>query len=85
VFLAVPLDFREAVECAAAAGQAGDPSLLADEAVTFEWAIAGLRLVGNTLFQMKRLELSRVVWERVSRTNPQDLEANFLLGKKFGL
>lgn len=80
VFLAVPLDFREAVECAAAAGQAGDLSLFAEEAEHFEWAITGLRLVGNTLFQMKRLELSREVWERVRERNPHDLEANLLLG-----
>jgi len=80
VFLAVPLDFREAVQCAAAAGQEGDLSLLGAEAVSFEWAIAGLRLVGNTLFQMKRLQLSRVVWERVRERNPQDLEANLFLG-----
>ena len=80
VFLAVPLDFHEAVECAAEAGQAGDLSLFAEEANSFEWAIAGLRLVGNTLFQMKRPKLSRVVWERVRERNPQDLEANLLLG-----
>jgi tetratricopeptide (TPR) repeat protein len=80
VFLAVPLDFREAVECAAAAGQAGDLSLFAEEAGHFEWAIAGLRLIGHTLFQMKRLELSRAVWERVRERNPHDLEANLLLG-----
>jgi hypothetical protein len=80
VFLAVPLDFREAVECAAAAEQAGDLSLFADEAFSFEWGIAGLRLVGNTLFQMKCAELSRVIWERVRERNAQDLEANLLLG-----
>ncbi len=80
VFLAVPLDFREAVECAAAAGQAGDLSLLAEEAGSFEWAITGLRLIGNTLFHMKRMELSRAVWERVRERNPYDLEANLLLG-----
>ena len=80
VFLAVPLDFHEAVECAAEAGQAGDLSLFAEEAGSFEWAIAGLRLVGNTLFQMKRPKLSRVVWERVRERNPQDLESNLLLG-----
>lgn len=80
VFLAVPLDFREAVECAAAAEQAGDLSLFAEEAGSFEWDIAGLRLVGNTLFQMRRLHLSRLVWERVRDRSPQDLEANLLLG-----
>lgn len=83
VFLAVPLDFREAVECAAAAEQAGDLSLFADEAFSFEWGIAGLRLVGNTLFQMKCAELSRVIWERVRERNAQDLEANLLLGTIF--
>ena len=79
-FLAVPLDFREAVERAAAEGRAGDLSLFAEEAGHFEWAITGLRLVGNTLFQMKRPELSREVWERVRERNPHDLEANLLLG-----
>jgi hypothetical protein len=80
VFLPVPLDFREAVEYAAAGGQAGDLSLFAEEAGSFEWAIAGLRLVGNTMFKMKRFELSRAVWERVRERNPYDLEANLLLG-----
>jgi hypothetical protein len=80
VFLALPLDFREAVEGAAAAGQAGDLSLLAEEASSFEWAITGLRLVGNTLFEMGRMELSRLVWERVRERNSHDLEANLLLG-----
>ena len=80
VFLPVPLDFREAVDYAAAAGQAGDLSLFAEEAGSFEWAIAGLRLVGITLFDMKRLELSRGVWERVRERNPYDLEANLRLG-----
>jgi tetratricopeptide (TPR) repeat protein len=80
VFLAVPPDFREAVDYAAAAGQAGDLSLFAEEAGSFVWAITGLRLVGNTLFRMRRLELSREVWERVRERNPHDLEANLLLG-----
>jgi hypothetical protein len=80
VFLAVPLDFREEVERAAAGGQAGDLSLLAEEAGNFEWAITGLRLVGNTLFGMKHWELSRAVWESVRDHNPFDLDANLLLG-----
>jgi tetratricopeptide (TPR) repeat protein len=80
VFLPVPLDFRESVEYAAAEGQAGDLSLLAEEAGSFEWAIAALRLIGNTLFQMKRHELSRTVWELVRDRTPYDLEANLLLG-----
>jgi hypothetical protein len=44
VYLALPLDFREAVEGTAAAGQAGDVSLLAEEASSFEWAITGCAL-----------------------------------------
>jgi hypothetical protein len=80
VFLPVPLDFREAVEHAAANLQAGDLSLLVEEAGGFEWAVAAQRLIGNTLFQMKRHELSRAVWERVRERNPYDLEANLLLG-----
>jgi hypothetical protein len=80
VFLAVPLDFREAVGYTVAAGQAGDLSLFADEASSFEWGIAGLRLIGNALFQMKYFELGCAVWERVRKRNPQDLEANLLLG-----
>ena len=55
-------------------------SLLAEEASSFEWAITGLRLVGNTLFEMGRMELSRLVWERVRERNSHDLEANLLLG-----
>lgn len=80
VFLPMPRDFRETVESAAAAGLAGDLSLLAEEVAGFEWGVTGLRLIGKTLFQMKRMELSRAVWERVRERNPDDLEANLLLG-----
>jgi tetratricopeptide (TPR) repeat protein len=80
VFLPVPLDFRESVELAAAEGRVGDLSLFAEEAGSFEWAISGLCLIGNPLFQMKRFDLSRAVWERVREWNPHDLEANLLLG-----
>ena len=80
VFLAVPLEFREDVERAAAAKQAGDLSLLAEEAGDFEWAITGLRLVGQQLFQLKHWDRSRAVWERVREAKPHDPEANLLLG-----
>src|SRR5262249_15326822 len=70
----------DAREHYAQAAEAGDVRLCAEEAGRFEWDIAGLRLVGNTLFQMRRLHLSRLVWERVRDRSPQDLEANLLLG-----
>ena len=80
VFLPVPLDFRESVELAAAEGRVGDLSLFAEEAGSFEWATSGLRLVGNILFEIRRLDLSRTVWEHVRERNPHDLEANLRLG-----
>ena len=80
VFLAVPMDFHEAVERAAADKQAGDLSLMAEEAGSFEWAITGLRLVGKSLFEIKAWERARAVWERVRERNPHDCEANLLLG-----
>ena len=79
-FLTMPRDFRETVEAAAAAGWAGDLSLLAEEAGSFEWGVTGLRLIGHSLFQMNRMELARAVWERVREKNGDDPEANLLLG-----
>lgn len=80
VFLPVPREFGEAVDRAAAEKVAGDLSLLAEEAETFEWAITGLRAIGRALFKLEHLERGRVVWERVRARKPDDLEANLDLG-----
>jgi len=80
VFLTVPLGFREEVERAAGARQAGDLLLLAAEATSFEWALTGLRLVGQKLFDLKHWDGCRTVWERVRERLPLDPEANLRLG-----
>jgi nucleotide-binding universal stress UspA family protein/tetratricopeptide (TPR) repeat protein len=79
-FLAVPLDFREEVERAAAARQVGDLELLADELQGFEWASEGLRVVGRALFGLRAFKGAGEVWEQVREIDTLDLEANTWLG-----
>ena len=80
VFLSVPRDFREDVEQAEKAVRAGDLSMLAEETAGFEWRIAGLRLLGKSLFEIAHWERSRAVWELVRDIKPLDPEANLKLG-----
>ncbi len=79
-FLIVPLDFREEVERAADNKQAGDLELLAEEAHGFQWEMGGLRVVGREQFNLRAYEGARETWEAVRDFNPNDIEANRLLG-----
>jgi hypothetical protein len=79
-FLAVPLDFREEVERAAAARELGDLDLLGVEAQGFEWESEGLRLVGRAQFNLKVFEGARATWEAILKPEQSDLEANTQLG-----
>ncbi|HEX8422578.1 MAG TPA: tetratricopeptide repeat-containing protein, partial [Pyrinomonadaceae bacterium] len=79
-FLAVPLDFREEVERAAAAREVGDLDLIGVEAQGFEWESEGLRLVGRAQFDLKAFEGGRATWEAVRQLDQFDREANTLLG-----
>jgi hypothetical protein len=79
-FLAVPMDFREEVEQAAANRQAGDLELLGAEARGLEWESEGLRVVGRAQFRLKAFKGARTTWEAVRKFDPKDREANTLLG-----
>lgn len=82
-FLPIPRDYREEVERANRNGEPGDLELLATEALGFEWAIEGLRLVGRAQFDLKALEGARETWEAVRQQEPMDQEANTVLGTIF--
>ena len=79
-FLPVPLGFQEAVEAAVANKQLGDLELLTEEIENLEWAIQGLRMVGQAQMNVKAFESARTTWEAVVKANPQDVEANTWLG-----
>jgi hypothetical protein len=79
-FLAVPRDFREEVQRALDARQAGDLGLLSEEVRGIEWESEGLRVVGRAQFVLKSLDGARSTWEALRKIDPMDLEANVLLG-----
>jgi hypothetical protein len=80
-FLTVPLDFGEEVERAAVERRTGDLRLLACEVQRdFEWGVVGLRAVGRAQFKLKAFEGAKDTWEAVRRDEPDDREANILLG-----
>src|SRR5262245_46050434 len=62
-FLAVPLDFREEVERAAAANQMGRLSLFAEELKGFEWESEGLRVLGRAFFSRRAYSSAIAAWE----------------------
>jgi len=80
-FLTVPLDFGEEVERDAADHRRGDLRLLASEVQKdFEWGTVGLRAIGHAQFKLKAFEGAKETWEAVRNNDPNDLEANLLLG-----
>jgi tetratricopeptide (TPR) repeat protein len=80
-FLAVPLEFGEEVERAAAERRLGDLGLLGAESKGFYWEIEGLRAVGRAQYAAKDFKGAKNTWESVRRTGREfDLEANLLLG-----
>ncbi len=83
-FLVVPGDFQEEVERAQAQEkiryQRGDLKLLQTEVAGFQWEVEGLRLVARAQYYKKAFEDARDTWEAVRNNNPDDKEANTLLG-----
>ena len=80
-FLTVPPTFGEEVERAAVDRRPGDLRLLASEVQKdFEWGIVGLRVIGRTQFKLNAFEGAKETWEAVRKNDPDDLEANLLLG-----
>lgn len=80
LFNPVPQDFGEDVSRAAADQQAGDLALFSYEVKGLEWELRGWRVVGNAQFETDALPGARVTWEYIRHLDPQDLEANLMLG-----
>ncbi len=79
-FNAVPQDFGEDVARAAAGKHAGDLALYSYEIQGFEWESRGWRLLGKAQYDIDALAGAKTTWENVLDLDPQDLEANILLG-----
>lgn len=78
--ISVPADFREDVDRATADKRPGDLALLSQEVRGFDWEIKGLRIIAKAEFDLKSLSGARDTLEAIRRIDPQDLEANLLLG-----
>lgn len=79
-FMVFPPEFEEEVKRAEDHRQAGDLSLISYEVKGFEWEVKGLRTVGRAQFKIKALSGAKVTWEAVRNIEPNDDEANLLLG-----
>ena len=80
LFNPVPEDFGEEVSRARARGWEGDLALFSYEVKGLEWELRGLRVVGKAQFDINALNGAKVSWENIRKLEPQDLEANILLG-----
>ena len=80
LFNPVPEDFGEEVSRAKARRWAGDLTLFSNEVKGLEWEMKGWRVVGKAQFDIKAMMGAKTTWERVSDIEPQDLEANLMLG-----
>ena len=80
LFNPVPEDFGEEVSRAKARGWAGDLTLFSNEVKGFEWEVKGWRVVGKAQFDIKAMMGAKTTWERIRDLEPQDLEANLMLG-----
>ncbi len=78
-FLAVPRDFREEVEYAAATRRAGQLALLGFEAKGAVWESEGLRLVATEQFRARQFEGAAQTYEDFRQISPLDREANLRL------
>jgi tetratricopeptide (TPR) repeat protein len=79
-FMVVPPDFGEEVKRAADSHCTGDLALLSYEVKGYEWELRGWRTIGKTQFDLKAFAAAKVTWEHVRRIEPNDLDANLLLG-----
>ena len=79
-FMVLRPDFGEDVKRAEDYGWAGDLSLLSYEVKGFDWEVKGWRTVGNAQFKIKALSAAKLTWEAVRNIEPNDVEANLLLG-----
>lgn len=81
-FHAVPQQFREAVVYASSTGRldVAELALLADETQDRPWRLLGLRMVAQSLFDLKEWPQAQRVLELIRAERPEDVEANTLLG-----
>ena len=79
-FNPVPQDFGEDVARAVADKHAGDLALFSYEIQGFEWESRGWRVLGKAQYDIDSLAGAKATWENVRKLDPQDLEANLLLG-----
>lgn len=75
----MPVDFRQEVERARAAGAVGWLRLLSDEVRSTRFNRAGLCLTGRTQWALKDGEGALDTWSRVLAEDPDHVEANFAL------
>jgi hypothetical protein len=80
IFNLVPRDFAEEVVRAADAKRAGDLALLSYEVKGLEWEIGGWRAIGRAQFDLKAWVGAKETWKHVLALEPDDPEANLLLG-----
>ena len=74
-----PEDFAEEAEIYYKSKQAGVLSLMAKEAEDFPWRKRALRIIGEKLFLLKDYENCCTIWEKLLKTDKNDVEANELL------
>jgi tetratricopeptide (TPR) repeat protein len=79
-FNPVPQDFGEDVARAVAGKHAGDLALFSYEIAGFEWESRGWRLLGKAQYDIDALTGAKTTWEDIRKLDPEDLEANILLG-----
>ncbi len=74
--MVIPAEFIKEAEIAYRSNQIGLLSLMADEAEFFQWKIPALRLIGEKLYKSKAHQNGRVIWEKILKSYPDDIEAN---------
>jgi hypothetical protein len=78
--MVVPWDFQEEVKRASDLGRGGDLRLIAQEAIGFEWARGGLRIVGEAQFKIRAYAGAKETFESLRQVDPGDFQANYRLG-----
>lgn len=76
---AVPPDFQDEVAVAGASNCHGKLRLLTEEAEAFEWDHEGLRRIGDTQFRLRAYADARDTFERLLRSDPEQVHANLRL------
>jgi hypothetical protein len=75
-FKAMPNDFVEEVKIAFDTQQEGRLALMAEETEGYSWQGPALRLIGESMFNLKAMDSARTVWEQIRSDKPFDKQAN---------